>query len=98
MHTTPLAHPACVQKCIGFQPVAAWQCRHLTALLCANSSVQFDEYAGVLCTRLQRLELRSCPLPDGTFPVALCSLGQLTSLHLIRCRLSRLPPAFSNLR
>lgn len=87
------------QNCGGMFPEAALHCQHLTSLHCRRVvGWQLSEGAATASTSLQRLKLSSCSLPDGAFPAALCLLGQLTRLSLVCCQLSRLPPAFSNLR
>ena len=60
--------------------------------------MQLDEGAAACSTVLQQLRLRGCSLPADAFPAALCVLSQLTSLQLVHCNVTQLPPAFSNLR
>lgn len=95
---TTLKHAAPAQKCTNCLPESVWLCRHLTRLLCSDGDVELGKQATVLCTGLQQLDLRNCTLPDGVFPAALCSLGQLISVRLIRGQLLGLSPAFSKLR
>ena len=74
----------------GSVPRGAWECPHLTALLCAAvSRLHLPTHAGppqprLRCTGLRQLRLVDCSFEaEASFPSTLCTLSQLTSLALL---------------